>query len=62
MSSIAIKDFEFTIENFINKYDLPWETKRLALKEIYESVAEKANGEIMEQAKEREAKEVKKAQ
>ncbi len=57
MSSINVKDFEFTINNFIDRYDLDWETKRLALKEIYDNVAIKANNEIMQQAAEREAKE-----
>lgn len=57
MSSINVKDFEFTINNFIDRYELDWETKRLALKEIYDNVAIKASNEIMQQAAEREAKE-----
>lgn len=56
MTSIEVKDFQFTIMNFIKDYKLPAEVKRLALKEIYEEVAEMAHNEMYAQAAEREAK------
>lgn len=56
MNSIEIKDFQFTITNFIEKTELPYEVKRLALKEILEDVTAKANEELILQAKEREDK------
>ena len=59
MKSIDVKDFEVTILNFVNGYDLPMEVKRLALKEIYEQVNASANVEMAEQIKEREVKEKK---
>lgn len=54
MNSIDVKDFQFTITNFIDKFELPYEVKRLVLKEILEDVTAKANNELLLQAKERE--------
>lgn len=56
MSSIETKDFEVTLTKFIDGYNLiDWETKRLALLEIYYKVEAKANAEIMQGAADREA-------
>lgn len=55
MDSIKVADFSNTITNFIQDYDLPYEVKRLALKEIYEETQKRAQVEILEQAKQREA-------
>lgn len=54
MNSIKVADFSNTIENFIQGYDLPYEVKRLALKEILERVSKIAQSEILEQARQRE--------
>ena len=56
MTSIEVKDFQFTITNFVDKCKLPYEVKRLVLKEILEDVTSKANSELLLQAKEREDK------
>lgn len=56
MTSIEIKDFSATLEKFINEYDLPWEVKRLVVEDIYRDVTNRANNELLEQAKERESK------
>ena len=55
MDSIKVADFSNTITNFIQDYDLPYEAKRLALKEVYEDVQKRAQAEILEQARQREA-------
>lgn len=56
MKSIDVKDFIFTIHNFIEKTDMPLEVKRMALKEIYDDISIKAQNECIEQAQERENK------
>ena len=56
MNSIDVKDFQLTLTNFISKYDLPWEVKRLALKEVYDETVQKANAEVLTEAGNRENK------
>lgn len=53
MSSIKVRDFSMTIENYIDTFDLPMEVKRLALLEVYQKTKEKADKEIYKEALER---------
>lgn len=53
MSSIKVRDFSMTIENYIDTFDLPMEVKRLALLEVYQKTKEKAQSEIYKEALER---------
>ena len=53
MSSIKVRDFSMTIENYIDTFDLPMEVKRLALLEVYQKTKEKADSEIYKEALER---------
>jgi len=56
-NSIDIKDFEVTLRNFINGYDLAWEIKGLVLERLLNEAVKNSNDEILQQAKERESEE-----
>ena len=55
--SIDIEDFEVTLRNFINGYDLAWKTKALVLERLLNESTKLSNDEILQQAKERESEE-----
>ena len=55
--SIDIKDFEVTLRNFIDGYDLAWEIKSLVLERLLNESVKNSNDEILQQAKERESEE-----
>ena len=54
--SIDIKDFEVTLHNFIDGYDLAWEIKALVLERLLNESTKQSNDEILQQAQERENK------
>lgn len=54
--SIDIKDFEVTLRNFIDGYDLAWEIKSLVLERLLNESTKRSNDEILQQAQERENK------
>lgn len=54
--SIDIEDFEVTLRNFIDGYDLAWKIKALVLERLLNESTKQSNGEIMQQAQERENK------
>lgn len=56
MNSAEVKDFQYALETYINANTLPLEVKRMVLKDIYVTIAGKANEEILKQLREREAK------
>ncbi|MBP5595044.1 MAG: hypothetical protein J6Y02_06655 [Pseudobutyrivibrio sp.] len=56
MNSAEVKDFQYALETYINANTLPLEVKRMVLKDIYVTIAGKANEEILQQLREREAK------
>ena len=53
MSSIKVRDFSMTIENYIDTFNLPMEVKRLALLEVYQNTKAKAESEMYKEALER---------
>lgn len=53
MSSIKVRDFAMTVENYVDTFDLPMEVKRLALMEVYQNIKEKAESEIYKEALQR---------
>lgn len=55
--NLKIREFKLTLENYIVGNDLPPEVKRMALKELYESVERSANEAIAAEIKERDEKE-----
>ena len=55
MTSIEIKDFEATLRNFINDYELPAEVKRYVLKDILLDVTRASQEEMIAQAQERDS-------
>lgn len=55
MNSIEIKDFENTLRNFINDYNLPAEVKRYVLKDILLDVTRASQEEMIVQAQERDS-------
>ena len=54
--SIDIEDFEVTLRNFIDGYDLAWKIKALVLERLLNESTKQSNDEIMQQAQERENK------
>lgn len=56
MNSLTVKDFEHTLQKFIDEYELPYEVKRLVLSDIYNDICVKAHNELIMEATEREAK------
>ena len=56
MKSVDVKDFQYSLEQFINRNTLPLEVKRLVVKDIYQRLETEAAAEIFNQAKEREEK------
>lgn len=58
--NLKIREFELTLESYINNYDLPEEVKRLAIKEIYEKISAKANNSMASEIEERDKTERKK--
>ena len=56
MNSAEIKNFQYALETYINDSPLPLEVKRMVLKDIYVTIAGKANEEILQQLREKEAK------
>lgn len=57
--NLKIREFQMTIENYINSADIPPEVKRMVLKEIYQSAELEANEAIATEIKERDKKEAK---
>ena len=51
---LQIREFQNTVEVFIQNFDLPIEVKRLAMQEIMERITKNANNEIKFQILERE--------
>lgn len=60
--NLKIREFKLSIENYIEKTELPTEVKRMVVKEIYENIFSLANEEISKEleSREKEEKEVKK--
>lgn len=54
MNSLTIRQFKLTIEEFINKNDLPLEVKRLVLSEIKQEIDKAADRQVILEAKETE--------
>lgn len=54
--SIDIEDFEVTLRNFIDGYDLAWKIKALVLERLLNESTKQSSVEILEQAQERENK------
>ena len=54
--SIDIEDFEVTLRNFIDGYDLAWKIKALVLERLLNESTKQSGVEILEQAQERENK------
>lgn len=52
MNNLAIRQFKLTIEEFINKNDLPVEIKRLVLSEIKYEIDKAADQQVISEAKE----------
>ena len=52
MNNLSIRQFELTIEEFINKSELPIEVKRLVLSEIKQGIDKEADSQIILEAKE----------
>ena len=57
MKSVDVKDFQYALETFIAKNELPLECKRVILKQIYDDIKAKADAEVFQQLQEREAEE-----
>ena len=55
--NLKIREFQVSIENFVENSDLPQEIKRMILKEIYEATAKKADGEILAEINARDKEE-----
>lgn len=54
MDNLAIRQFKLTIEEFINKNNLPVEVKRLVLSEIKHEIDKAADQQVISEAKETE--------
>ena len=55
MLSIDILTVKKTVEDYLESVDMPWELKRMILKEIYEKTEKKAYNEAMNEVKENES-------
>lgn len=55
--NLKIREFNITLENYINNTDLPLEVKRMVLKEIYDRVSAEADKSIIAEISERDEKE-----
>lgn len=62
--NLKIREFKLSIENYIEKTELPTEVKRMVIKEIYENISSLANEEISKEIeiREKEEKEEKKSE
>ena len=58
---LKIREMVATINKYIDGLDLPMEVKRMAVKEIYDEAAKKADEAVMAEIAERDAMESKKA-
>lgn len=57
MDSLKVRELKTTLLTYLEKQDVPLEVQRMVLKEVLESVTEKANMEIIAQIQERDRKE-----
>ena len=55
--NLKIREFVATINKYIDSVDFPAEVKRMALKEIYDETAKKADEAVMAEIAERDVKE-----
>lgn len=54
MGSLEIREFERTLKDFIGKYALPWEVKKIILEKIASDAAAFADEEVAKELEERE--------
>lgn len=54
---LEIREFSATIEKYMNDSGLPWEVKKMCMKELYEKAAFSANESVRKQIEERSVKE-----
>lgn len=55
--NLKIRELQNSIINFINKYDLPIEVKRLVIRDIARTIEEQAETTLLEEINARDAKE-----
>lgn len=51
--NLEIREFKLSLEKYVESADIPWEAKKMVLKELYESAIENADRAILEEIKER---------
>lgn len=55
--NLKIREFKISIEQYIESTEIPWEVKRMVLKDIFESVSQKADKMILQEIEERDKEE-----
>lgn len=55
--NLKIREFKVSIENYVNGSDLPPEVKRMALKEIYDTISAEADMVVRKEIEERDSAE-----
>lgn len=55
--NLKTREFKATIESYIKSVGLPAEVKRMALKEIYDTVSAESDRTAMEELRERDSEE-----
>lgn len=53
--NLKIREFKLSMENYINSSDLPWEIKKMVLKELYNNATEQSDKAVLEEIKERDS-------
>lgn len=55
--NLKIREFALSLEKYVESADIPWEVKKMVLKDMYETAKEKADQAVLEEIEERDAAE-----
>lgn len=53
--NLKIREFKMSLEKYIESTDIPWEVKKLILKELYEKAVEESDKSVLGEIKERDS-------
>lgn len=55
--NLKIREFALSLEKYVESADIPWEVKKMVLKDMYETAKEKADQAVLEEIDKRDAAE-----
>lgn len=55
--NLKIREFALSLEKYVESADIPWEVKKMILKELYENAIEQADRVVLEELDKRDSEE-----